>query len=211
MRDQGPDMLSTDEHAKEKVIRSFGLPACAHIPIAAKSEAAITKYIGRITAVLVPGEPNQALLVEIDEPPKLNLKMPIWRMPQAAILHTKKQVWVHVDYHGYRECFRKALPAPMTPDVILDHVLNRRMARLMGFPYLRIVPISRGANSSSGGLCEKWGVEYHGTPRMVEINKAIPAQIQYADIADIVKMLDMKTGGSLQDPVNEAQALLEEQ
>jgi hypothetical protein len=81
----------------------------------------------------------------------------------------------------------------------------------MGFPYLRIVPISRAANSSSGGLCEKWGVEYHSTPEMVAVNRANPAQIQYADIADIVKMLDMKTGGSLQDPVNEAQALLEEQ
>jgi hypothetical protein len=46
---------------------------------------------------------------------------------------------------------------------------------------------------------------------MIAVNKAHPAQIQYADIADIVKMLDVKTGGSLQDPVNEAQAWLEEQ
>jgi len=98
----------------------------------------------------------------------------------------------------------------MTRDIILDHVMNRRMARVMGFPYLRLIPISRGSNSSSGGLCEKWGVAYQSTPRMMEINKANPAQIQYADISDIVKMLDLKTGGSFQDPVNEAQSLLEE-
>ena len=37
-------------------------------------------------------------------------------------------------------------------------------------------------------------------------NATNPAQIQHADLADIVKMLDVKTGGALQDPVNEAQA-----
>jgi hypothetical protein len=30
-------------------------------------------------------------------------------------------------------------------------------------------------------------------------------KIQYADLADIVKMMNRKTGGLLQDPVNEAQ------
>jgi len=30
------------------------------------------------------------------------------------------------------------------------------------------------------------------------------------DLADIVKMLNRKTGGSLQDPVNEAQSLVRE-
>jgi hypothetical protein len=204
-------MLAIDEHAREKAIRRFGLPPCAHIPIGAKSEAAITKYIGRITSVLESGTPNQSLRVEIDETPEINLKMPIWKLPQAAVLHAKTQVWVHVDYRRYRECYCKVFQSPISKDTILDHVMNRRMARLMGFPYVRIVPISRGSNSSSGGLCEKWGVEYHSTPAMIKVNKENPAQIQYADISDIVKMLDLKTGGSLQDPVNEAQALLEEQ
>jgi len=86
---------------------------------------------------------------------------------------------------------------------VLDHVLNRRVARLKGFSYLRIVPISRGANSSSGGLSEKWGVEYHSSPSMVKKNREYPAFIQYADIADITKMLNLKTGGSIQDGVND--------
>jgi hypothetical protein len=68
--------------------------------------------------------------------------------------------------------------------------------------------ISSGANSSSGGLSEKWAIEYHITPAMKEKNRACPAQVQMADLADIVKMLNLKTGGAHQDPVNEAQALL---
>lgn len=86
--------------------------------------------------------------------------------------------------------------------------MNRRVARLKGFRYLRIVPISRAANSSSGGLSEKWGVAYHGTPAMIAKNKLAGTFIEYADLADLVKMLDIKTGGSLQDGVNDGQALV---
>src|ERR1017187_5963013 len=90
-----------------------------------------------------------------------------------------------------------------------DHVLNRRVARLKGFSYLRIVPISRGANSSHGSLSEGWSVAYHSTPQMREINRASLASVQYADIADIAKMLNLQGGGSLMDGVNEAQKLVD--
>jgi len=82
--------------------------------------------------------------------------------------------------------------------------MNRREARLKGFFYLRIVPISREANSCSGGLAEKWGLEYHSSQEMRAKNMTSPAKIQYADLADIMKMLNRKTG----DPVNEAQSLV---
>ena len=87
--------------------------------------------------------------------------------------------------------------------------MNRRVARLKGFIYLRLVPISRGANSSHGALSEDWGVKYHSTPRMKEINSMSKAAIQYADLSDIVKMLNMQGGGSLMDNVNEAQSLVD--
>ena len=80
----------------------------------------------------------------------------------------------------------------------------------MHFDYLRIVPISRGANSSSGGLPEKWGIAYQSSPRMVAINAERKACIQYADLGDIVKMLNLKSGGALQDAVNEAQSFVRE-
>jgi hypothetical protein len=43
---------------------------------------------------------------------------------------------------------------------------------------------------------------------MVAVNAASREYVQYADLGEIVKMLDVKTGGALQDPVNLAQALV---
>lgn len=87
--------------------------------------------------------------------------------------------------------------------------MNRRVARLKEFMYPRIVPISRGANSSHGSLSEGWGVACHSTPRMREINRASLAAVSYADIADIAKMPNLQGGGSLMDGVNEAQKLVD--
>lgn len=43
---------------------------------------------------------------------------------------------------------------------------------------------------------------------MMELNRASQAVVQYADLADIVKMLNMEGGGSFMDIVNEAQKLV---
>ena len=72
------------------------------------------------------------------------------------------------------------------PDVdltyfVIDHVMNRRVARLKGFQYLRVVPVARAVNSSHGGLSEKWAVEYHSSTRMVEINRASKAVVQWVN------------------------------
>ena len=56
---------------------------------------------------------------------------------------------------------------------------------------------------------EKWAVEYLSSPRMREINKASKAAVQYADLSDIVKMLNMEGGGSLMETVNDAQKLVD--
>lgn len=87
--------------------------------------------------------------------------------------------------------------------------MNRRVARLKGFKYLRIVPISRAANSSHGSLSEGWGVDYHSSPRMRELNKSSQASVQYADLCDVVKMLNMEGGGSFMQNVNDAQKLVD--
>lgn len=124
------------------------------------------------------------------------------------MLHWPRQVWVDVDYSAYRRAFIRAFPETSLNGLVLDHVMNRRVARLKGFTYLRIVPISRAANSSHGGLSEGWGVEHHSSRRMVEINRASKAGVQYADLADIVKMLNLEGGSSLMEVVNEAQKLV---
>ncbi len=203
-------MLEVDEYAEKMATERFGLPLCLHVPIAARDEATIRAYVGSVSKVLSPGTPNRALLVEIARQPQINKDLAIWRLPEATVLHFPQQLWVHVDYHGYRSAYEDAFPNQDMRGLVLDHVMNRRAARLKGFFYLRVVPISRQANSSSGGLSEKWGVEYHSSVEMRAKNLVSPAKIQYADLADIVKMLNRKTGGSLQDGVNEAQSLIQE-
>jgi len=149
------------------------------------------------------------LLVEAYKPEDPDARLPIWRLPAAAVLHHPQQVWVHVDYSDYRRAYIHAFPNVDLSDLVIDHVMNRRVARLKGFKYLRVVPVVRSVNSSHGGLSEKWAVDYHSSPRMVEINRASKAVVQYADLSDIVKMINMEGGGSFMEIVNEAQKLVD--
>jgi len=197
-----------DPHAT-RIPKDSGLLPCLYIPIAARDTDAIEAYVGRIAMQLAPDSPGKALLVEAHAPEKANKRLAIWDVPEAAVLHYPRQVWVHVDYRGYRRAYRHAFPDVDLTGLVLDHVMNRRVARLKGFSYLRIVPISRGANSSHGALNEGWGVEYHGSPEMREKNRVSQAAVQYADLADITKMLDREGGGSFMDNVNEAQKLVD--
>jgi hypothetical protein len=165
--------------------------------------------VGKIATQLMPKSPDKALLVEAYEPEKADARLAIWDVPEAVVLHLSRQVWVHMDYRAYRRAYLQAFPNFDLTGLVIDHVMNRRVARLKGFAYLRVVPISRGANSSHGSLSEGWAVKYHSSPEMREKNRVSQAAVQYADLSDIVKLLNMQGGGSLMDMVNEAQKLVE--
>lgn len=197
-----------DHHAVH-IPQKSGLLPCLYIPVAARDTNALETYVGRIRADLSPRSPSKALLIDAHEPEEPDNRLAIWSLPAATVLHYPRQVWVHVDYNAYRSAYIQAFPDIDLAELVLDHVMNRRVARLKGFKYLRIVPIARAANSSHGGLSEGWGVEYHSSPRMRELNRASQAVVQYADLADIVKMLNMGGGGSLMEAVNEAQKLVD--
>ena len=197
-----------DEHAI-RIPQSSGLLPCLYVPVAARDTKAIEKYVGRIVQGLSRRSASKAFLIEAHEPAKPDQRLAIWRHPKALILHYPRQVWVHVDYNDYRRAYLRAFPDIDLTNLVLDHVMNRRVARLKGFAYLRIVPISRAANSSHGSLSEGWGVEYHSSPRLRVLNKASQAAVQYADLADIVKMLNIQGGGSIMANVNEAQKLVD--
>jgi hypothetical protein len=137
-------------------------------------------------------------------------KLTIWQHKNINALNQLEEVWVHVDYKGYRNAYLRAYPE-LDRNLVMDHVLNRREARLKGFVYLRLAPISREVNSSHGGLAEKWGVDYHKTPAMKKINDASKAEIQYADLTNIIKMMDIQGGGGLMENDNAAQKLVEPQ
>jgi hypothetical protein len=144
----------------------------------------------------------------VPKPAAVNTKLAVWKLPSSKILHQELQVWVHVDYTRYRPAYKKAFPDEDISKLILDHIQNRKMLKVMGFNYTRLIPITRSVNSSSGSASEQCGIEYHSTPYMRKVNSEKNSFIQYADIASLVKMLNIKTGGGVMDAVNEAQKLL---
>ena len=196
-----------DEAAKEKALRHWVLPACLHVPVAAVDESAIRDYIGDVEQVLADGSPRKALLVKIAEPPVIDPLLPISDHPNAGIFHARRQVWVHIAFTRYRNAYRKAFPDEVIADKILSHAMNRRTAALKGFEYVRITPVSRGCNSSSG-FSEQWGVALHGSPEQIARRRIRPPFIQYGDLSDLMLMLEMKLGGGVMDAVNEGQRLV---
>lgn len=204
-------MINIDQVAKSDASNKWGMPESLHIPISAKDKVSILRYVGDIVSELSAPNTNNAFLVKVPKPMSINIKLAIWKLPESKVLHKVLQVWVHVDYKGYRKAYKKAFPDEDISLLILDHIQNRKMAKVMGFNYVRIIPIVREANSSSGSLCEQWGVKYHETPQMRKINSDKKSFIQYADISCLVKMLNIKTGGGVMDAVNEGQKLLLEE
>jgi hypothetical protein len=202
-------MIEIDIFAVEMALRC-GMPPDVHIPIGARDINSIIKYIGHpIKISSIPIE--KAFILTPHHIPLKNSKLPLWKENESHILHSPKQIWVHVDYRGYRSSYIKACPEINVNGYFLDHILNRRVARLKGFYYLRIIPVLPSVNTSSGGVTEKYGFEYHSSDYMKKKNSENKASIEYADLADIVKMLNLKTGGQFQDIVNDCQYLLEEQ
>jgi hypothetical protein len=197
------DQCATD------IPKNSGLAPCLYVPIAARDRAAIERHVGIVERVVMSGASDEVFLIASHPPVERDMLLPIWDHKNVGVLHCAKQVWAHVDCRRYRKGYKDALPGVSVNGVVVDHVMNRRVARIKGFSYVRLVAISRGANSSSGGLCEKWEVAYHSSDRMRAINAESQASIQYADLADLVKMLDMKTGHSLMDGVNDAQVLVD--
>lgn len=117
-------------------------------------------------------------------------------------------MWVHVGFTRYRQAYRRAFPDEALDGIVLSHALNRRVAALKGFDFVRITPTSRGANSSSA-FAEGWSVALHSNPEQIEANRRRGVFVQYADLTDIMLMLDMKLGGGVMDAVNEGQRLIQ--
>ncbi len=196
-----------DQVAKEIAFRRWALPECLHVPVAAVDEATIRDYIGDVEQVLAGGSRSMALLVRTAEPPAIDPLLPISDHVNAGILHARRQVWVHIAFSRYRDAYCKAFPDEVIGGKVLSHAMNRRTAALKGFNYVRIAPVSRGANSSSG-FSEKWGVSLHESPGRNAARVIRPPFIQYADLSDLMLLLDIKIGGGFMATVNEGQKLV---
>jgi hypothetical protein len=197
-----------DQVAKELALRRYVVPECLHVPIAAVDENAIRNYVGDILGVIGRGSPSRAFIVHAKEPPPVDLRFPIWDIEGSKIFHQRVQLWVHVNYTRYRPAYQKAFPTEDISGKILSHAMNRRLAVLKGFQYTRITAASRSANSSAA-FSEGWAVEGNSSPEQMAINRKRSAFIQYADLTDLMLMLDMNLGGGVMDAVNVAQRLID--
>ncbi len=196
-----------DAIAQDIAVNRYGLAADLHVPIAAVDEEAIGTYVGQVQRVLSGRSSRRALLVLANPPPDPDMRLPISRMAGCDILHRRLQVWVDYSYTPYRRAYRKAFPEEPLDHLILSHTMNRRVAALKGFRLVRITPTSRAANSSSA-YSENWGVALHGDPVQMAANRRRGAFIQYADLSDLMLMLDFNLGGGLMDAVNAGQRLI---
>ncbi len=201
-------MREIDPNAYDLVATKFALPKCLHIPIAANDIAALERFVGPVRPIM--RGHWKALCVEVDDPQEMDPTLVIWDMPGAEMLHRKQQVWVHVDYTAYRKAYMRLYPDEDITDLVVDHIMNRRSARLYGYQYVRVVPITRAANSSSGGLPEQMALEFQSLPQNVAWRAAHPTFIRYADTGDLAKMLSINVGNSLQINHNVFQQRLRE-
>ncbi len=193
-----------DPVAFEQAMREWALPPCLHIPIAARDEAAIKNHIGDVTQIISPG---RALLVRVDPPQPSDLRLPIFEHPNISSLFEPLQLWVHPRYTRYRSAWARTFGRTQIEHRVLHHVYNRRKAMLIGYNYVRLVPISRSTNSSSAAT-EKWGIDLC-TDDYVERYNNRGLRMMYGDLGHLMTMLDIPLGGGVQEAFRIGQNLVE--
>ena len=62
--------------------------------------------------------------------------------------------------------------------------------------------------NSSSAFSEGWGVTLHSDPEQMAANRRRDAFIQYADLTELMLMLDMRLGGRVMEAVNVGQRLV---
>lgn len=192
-----------DLAAYDQAIRRWALPPCLHVPVVAVDQLAIEDHIGRVIQVVSAG---RAILVRPAPPPPRDARLPIWEHPNVDALFPSLQLWVSPDYTRYRRAWQRVLGSQSLEGKVLHHLYNRRLARLRGFGFIRLAPISRKTNSSSA-FSEKWGVDLN-TPAYVERMKKLGLRIQYGDLVDLMVMLDALPGGGVMEAVRLAQDMI---
>ena len=201
-------VLLVDGTAKEIALTRWALPECLHVPIAAVDEDAIRNYVGNVERVVSGRGLRKAFLVTVPEAVAIDPLLPISDHPNAGIFHARHQVWVHVTYKPYRPAYKRAFPDENIDGVILSHAMNKDTAAHKGFDFVRITPVSDVANLSSA-FSEQWAKKRHKPKEPIVARRIGPPFIQYADLSDLMLMLDMMLGGGFMEAVNEGQKLIE--
>jgi len=204
---------------------TFGLPGCLRVPVAAASVHAIGEFVGEIIAE-IRNRKGATVALKVRAFTRGFPEQPVaklWRTDQgrdyAAILFPEFQVWVHVDYRGYREAYRRFGMPTLSSETFLDHIQNRRAARLRWYshPLLRLSPVSRLTNTNSGHASGAEGVEVAYVKSLLadpEKSRALKLRVmgynvKYADDADLTKMIDVAPGTEIMNGVRDCLHLFE--
>lgn len=73
--------------ARDIALNRFGLPPCLLVPVAAVDLAAIETCIGTATRVISSRNRTNAVLIEAYPPALPDMRLPIWQLPTAPVLH----------------------------------------------------------------------------------------------------------------------------
>jgi hypothetical protein len=165
------------------------LDPCLIIPTAARSIEAIEQYVGNIQ-VLPSNRKWCYVSFTLLEAPN---DKEVWKHPRAHFIQQPLQCWVHVDYTGYRMRYRCCFPEIDTRGMVIDHILNRRFARVLGYNYIRLIHVGRGINSSSGRGMEYDVINYNNPDGLDKFTEHEDL-ICYADPSDLMKILNLKVG-----------------
>jgi hypothetical protein len=183
----------------EPTAETFGLQPSLILPIAAKSRLSIEKYIGSITKDIANGK-----VFVIDFFPLCNSReLPVWNHERCHCLIQPKQIWVEVDYKDYRKAYLSECEnGCIKSNDVIDHIMNRRLARELGYRFLRLLHVNRKVNSSSGRGGEFMAVDNLKIGKRInpDINRS---EIVYADPMDLLKMLNVQVGGFGLDAVRD--------
>ncbi len=198
----------TNEEWETLGVQTYGLPSDLIVPIAAANLEAIETYVGTIQ-MRIRGRkrPTNAVVVMAHRPNR-NSQVPLWDQPETdqyyRCLHPSSQLWVHVDYTGYRRAWKRLGFGELTREVFLDHIRNRAAVRLSGYrhPFLRVCPVSRETNTSAGLDKGTEGMEKVELRKLKQqpthirrrTERCLAAPVVLADPIDLTKMLDIPPG-----------------
>jgi hypothetical protein len=178
---------------------TFGLHHSLIIPIGARSRKSIEQFVGPVEQVF--GN-DEAFLVSF-EPHGLPNDLPVWKHERSLLLNHTKQLWVDINSRKYRNIYYTVWEDMVKEkEYVIDHIMNRKLARALAYKYVRLLHVSRKTNSSSGRGGETVAMNF--LPLSISVNTEINAsEIVYADPMDLLKMLDIQVGGFGLDAVRD--------
>jgi hypothetical protein len=181
---------------------TYGLDDCLITPVAAKSIKSIEQFVGNIIM-----KSNDDKWCYVDFTPLSNPNsLEVWNHARSYLINQKLQCWVKIDYTGYRGRYKSCFPNINVDKLVIDHILNRRFAKTLGYNYVRLIHVGKNVNSSSGRGMEYDVINYKNPDGLSKFEESLD-EIYYADPSDLMKMLNIKIGAFPLDNVRDSSYL----